>query len=793
MVSLHDHAASSQPATVHRSTLDALDWAVVREAQSELCATHRGAEQVRADDFASDREEVLFRYRSIAELWMLEDMGHRPSLSSVHDIAAYAYRASKGEVLEPHELVEAGQSMGAMSQLQAWVNGSEADIPVLRSMVEPISIDVFILRNLEDSFTPSGELCDSFYPELRSIRSRMDHLRTAVQNTLNAMLSDPAMSDAFHDRYITDRGGRLVIPVRSAARKRIGIVHDTSQSGETAFIEPHAVVDQQNELKGLEAELRRTVMRILTDLSREVGESRADIERSLDAASAVDMALSRARIGRKLDGCIPEVGEAGILRLRAARHPVLALRGVTVIPNQIDIDDQRCGVILTGPNAGGKTITLKTVGLMALMVRAGIPIPANEASRVDWFSPIWAVVGDQQDVTGDLSTFSSHLVALRSAIEKAKEGALVLLDEIAIGTDPKQGAALAQSVVEHLVRSRCRTVVTTHFAELKELAAEHPSMALMGAVFADGRPTFRMEPDRVGRSHALAVARTMGLPGPVVDRAVALLDSESKRMDDLLTQIESDREHIHQTRVELDERVRAATFERARLDEREARLNARRDRQDAEEREAFRKRLKAHEKTIKERIKALQGNGGIREAQEVLQTVKDLRSEALPAVPKLPEPETTPLRIGDTVRLLLLGEKGTVIDAKGDRVEVEIRGKRMRTKREAVQFVSHAKPQAVSSLALPPEKKPSGPLGVRTDSNTLDLRGKRVHEAIDEVEAFLDGLSLTEHRCGYLLHGHGTGALKTALRQWIPKSRFGRSWRSGGPDDGGDAFTVVEL
>lgn len=778
--------------TPHLSTLDALDWHVLREAQANLCLTLRGHARVMANDFATDQHAVLNRYACVSELWLLEDLGHRPTLSAIHDVVELTHRASKGDALEPHELVSVGQSMGAMANLQTWVLSSESPIPVLRELAEPISIDIFTLRNLEDSFTPAGELSDSFYPELRSIKTRSDQLRRTVQHTLNAMLNDPAMADLFHDRYITDRGGRLVIPVRTAARKRLGIVHDTSQSGETAFVEPHSVVDQQNELKGLEATWRRTVARILAELSKDVGEAHADIERSLTAATAIDVAQSRARLGRQLDACIPHVGSNSQIHLRMARHPVLALRGVRVIPNQIDIDDSRCGIVLTGPNAGGKTITLKTVGLMALMVRAGLPIPAEDGSRLDWMDPIWAVVGDQQDVSGDLSTFSSHLVALRSALEKARSGALVLLDEIAIGTDPKQGAALAQAVVEHLVAADARTVVTTHFSELKDLAAEHPKMALMGAVFADGRPTFRMEPDRVGRSHALAVARTMGMPSTVVERAVTLLDSESKRMDDLLTQIESEHERVRTTRETLDEKMRAYEFERTRLDEREVRLNARRDKQDAIDRAEFRAQMKRHEQTLKARIKELQANGSIRETTAALNEVKQRRTESTPSPPTLPPPESIPIKPGDTVKLLLLGEKGIVVDTKGKNVEVEIRGKRMRVNRRELQYLTSKAP--VSSVSVQGSSShPSGPKGIRTDSNTLDLRGMRVHEALDEVEAFLDGLSLTEQGSGYLLHGHGTGALKTALRQWLPKSRFGRNWRVGGPEEGGDAFTVVEL
>jgi DNA mismatch repair protein MutS2 len=774
------------------TTLEALDWPVLREAQLELCLTLRGKRRVESNDFAVDIGETTQRYAGVRELWLLEDIGERPPIAAIHEVAAVATRASKGEVLEAHELVAVGKSMRAMSKLSAWVGGREEPIPVLTALAAPIDIDVFTLNNLEDSFTPVGELSDSFYPELKRIRTRMEQLRGQVRNTLDQMLSDPTLEDLFHDRYITDRGGRLVIPVRVQARKRLGIVHDTSQSGETAFVEPNAVVDQQNELKGLEAELRRTVARILSELSREVGELHEAIEHSLAATAEIDLAQSRARLGRRLNGTIPRVESQAVVRLKVARHPVLALRGVEVIPNSLTVDDQHCGLILTGPNAGGKTITLKTIGLMALMVRAGLPIPAEDDSRLDWMDPIWAVVGDQQDVSGDLSTFSSHLVALRVALERASPGALVLLDEIAIGTDPKQGAALAQAVVEHLVGAGARTIVTTHYNELKELAAEHPKMALMGAVFADGRPTFRMEPDRVGRSHALAVARHMGLGDSVIERAVALLDTESRRMDDLLTQIETEREVVRVTAEEIKEQSRSMEFERTQLDEREARLNARRDREDAADRAAARERLKVQEREIKDQIKALQHQPSMRSAHATLQDLKHLQGQvANPEIP-LPPTEEHSLVPGDQVELIRMGDKGTVIRINGERVEVEVRGKRLRLKRAELRYAGRPS-QRVAQATITPAKPPTGPDGVRTDSNTLDLRGMRVHEALDEVEAFLDGLSLTEHGCGYLLHGHGTGALKTALRQWLPKSRFGKNWRVGGHDEGGDAFTVVVL
>ena len=772
-----------------RETLEALDWPVIREALRSACQTLRGADQADRDDFAHSPQEAARRLKEVAELWTLEDHGDVPPLSAIHDISEPAFRTTKGEVLEPHELQAIGQTLGSITRLGSWILARADQAPEIAQVAQGIAIDSFLVSHLEDSFTPSGDLSDTYYPELGDLRMRIERARQQVRSTLNALLSDANMADAFHDKYITDRGGRMVIPVRVQARRRLGIVHDTSQSGETAFVEPTVVVEQQNEIKRLDAELRRTVAKILAEMSREIGDAHPDITTALEAATALDMANARARLGRRLRACLPTIGTHGQVQLKEAKHPVLSLRGINVVPNTLSLSDSNSGVVLTGPNAGGKTISLKTIGLMSLMVRAGLPIPAADGARVDWFDPIIAVVGDQQDVTDDLSTFSSHLLGLKSAIDGARPGALVLLDEVAIGTDPKQGSALAQAVVESVVEAGARAVITTHYDEVKALAADHPKMALMGAVFADGRPTFRMEPGRFGRSHALAVARRMGLPHAVVEHARALLDAESRRMDDLLTEVETERERLRTQAIEQAETERKLAFERTRLDGRETKLNARRDREDAEARANFREHLKTVERSIREELKALQDAPSTKTANALLDKVKGERASNREAPKPLPPAQDHPLAVGDTVRLIQMDAKGTVVAIKGTTVEVDVRGKHMRLPRAAMRHVPHSQKSKPKQKAVANSTR--SPDGIRTDSNTLDLRGLRVHEALDEVEAFLEHMKLSDHGCAYLLHGHGTGAIKTALRQWLPKSHFGRSWRVGGADEGGDAFTVV--
>jgi DNA mismatch repair protein MutS2 len=772
------------------STLNGLDWPIIRDHLVKRCATQRGQQKAALDDFANNPNEVLERYKAIREIWKAEELGDEVPLGGIHDIADNVGRAAKGEALEIFEMIEIGNSIGAMHRLRTWVQQRAEDSPCLVQLITPIQIDPVLLSTLRSSFTPNGELSDVMYPELWELRERSDQLKNQVRRTLEKMLADPQLAEIFQDHYITERAGRFVLPVRTQARKSLGIVHDMSQSGETAFVEPSVVIEPQNELKKVEAELRRTIARIIAELSTDVGAAQESIVTALDCATQVDLAQARAALGLDLDGVIPSVGQNGTLHVERARHPILALRDVDVIPNDLSINNQRSGIVLTGPNAGGKTITLKTAGLLALMVRAGLPVPAKDGAHIDWFDPIVALVGDQQDVGDDLSTFSAHLVGLRTALQSVGNNALVLLDELGVGTDPAQGAAIAQAVLEALVENNARAVCTTHYTALKELAASHPRMALMGAVFADGRPTFRLEPDRVGHSHALAVARQMELPEAVIERARALLDTETRRMDDLVTQLENEREFVREQTIELDERKRKLDHETHRLQQRETKLNTRRDREDEEVRKRYRLELRAHEQAVKLRMKELQQHGGLRDANELLDDIKEAREHTRDHLKATDNPTPIQVKPGDAVTLRRMGGTGTVLTTQGTRVQVDVRGKSLWL---ALDELGPGVIQKKKQGGVQFQTAPTDPIGVRTGSNTLDLRGLRVEEALDAVSIFLDKMLLSNQSTAFILHGHGTGAIKTSLRQWLPKSAYGTSWHPGEPEEGGDAFTVVVL
>lgn len=772
-------------------TLRALDWDAVVDALALHARTRRGAVACRSVPLATTATEVRARYAEVAEV--LDALRHTDDVpvGGVLDVEDAVARASRGASLEAPELREIGTCLRALVTLRAWSAARRDRYPRLDSVAEAISVDPPLLELLESAFDGAGELSERTWPELGVLRRRVGQLRDRIRSTLDDIVRGDDWSAILQDRFVSERDGRFVVPVKMAARKGLGIVHDTSHSGETAFVEPAAVVELHNELREVESELRRTERRILAELSAEVGRRQVRIHEALHAATAIDLACARAGLGLAFKGEIPTVGTEGVIRLLRARHPLLALRG-NVVPNDLALLPQQPALVLTGPNAGGKTIALKTIGLAALLVRAAIPIPAAPESRVDVFDPVVADVGDMQSVEGGLSTFSAHVGALRAAIDAARPGGLVLLDEIAVGTDPAQGAALARAVLEAVVDGGARVAVTTHYPELKTLGAADPRFAVAAAQYHEGRPTYRLEMGAPGASYALAMAKSLGLSDAVVARARDLLDASARELADRL-------ERLSEERALWQGRVRELESREAAVAERERKLGEREERIDREGRkaidattEAWRAKLRKREEQVRQMVATLQAGGDLRDANRTLAEVRAVLAEGSvrPAAP--PPAPPAEVALGETVRIRSIGQKGRVVGL-GDQVEIEVGRVRMRVPRTDLERAGGQ--PVVAVVAPPPPERVEEPVAgrLRTSDNTCDLRGMRVDEALQAVERFLDAATLGPPRALYVLHGHGTGALKVAVRQWLRQSRQVRASRPADADEGGDAYTVVEL
>ncbi len=796
-------------------TLSALDWDVVLAALARHARTTRGMARASQLALAAGVSEVRERYAEVAEVLDAEAEGDRVPVSGLADVTEEVARAGRGVTLDVGELRSILSALRALHALRGWLDEHGADCPRLAGLGTPVFVDPGLLEDLGYAFDATGQLSESRWPELGTLRRRIDQLKDRIRATLDEIVRGDAPSsgvdwgDALQDRFFTERDGRFVVPIKMGARRGLGIVHGTSNSGETAWVEPAVVVELHNELRTTEAELVRLERRILAELSHEVAIRHVSLLAAIEAATEIDLACARAGLGRELRGTLPTVGTDGVIKLFASRHPVLVLRALSeerdVVPNDLALTSDKPGLVLTGPNAGGKTVALKTLGLAALLVRAAIPVPADEGSRVDFFDPVLADIGDAQSVSGGLSTFSAHVSALNVAIAGSRPGALVLLDEVAVGTDPAQGAALAHAVLEAIVDAGARVAVTTHYPELKALS--DPRFVVAAAQYADGKPTYRLELGVPGPSYALAMARRLGLPEPILERAHALLDEGARELAERLERLTEERAATRRLAEALEARERALHDRERKMREAEARIAREAEKRVAAATEKTTARLRKREEEVRAMVAALQAGADLKAANATLADIRAALAEV--RAPALPEPDAAPpveVVVGDRIRVRSLGQVGRVT-ALGEQVEVEIGRLKMRVARENLEHVGAKAPKTgpapVTGKVLPgraprrePEPEPTSEVAtarVRTTANTCDLRGMRADEALEVAERFLDGLALARLSPAFLLHGHGSGVLKAAVRSWLPRCRYVSAWRPADADEGGDAYTVVEI
>jgi DNA mismatch repair protein MutS2 len=742
---------------------------------------------------APDAALARAAFAQVAEVRKLANRNDHSPVGAVTDIGSLIERAGSGSVLECPELVDVSYGLRALVELKRWHFDRSQDAPLLWGLAEPVEIEPELLALLEKSFDATGQLSGETYTQLGELRRRVRSLKDRIRSSLEEILRGKEFNEILQERLVTERNGRFVVPVKASFRKGLGIVHDRSRTGETVYVEPAAVVELHNELGEAENELQLEEHRILSMLSRQLGRCAKPLFKSLEAAIRLDLAVARSNLGDSIKGTIPIIGEEGVILLVAGRHPVLALRGIEVVPNDLRLNSMHPALILTGPNTGGKTVALKLLGLAALMVRAGIPVPAAEGSRVDFFPEVLADIGDLQSVTGDLSTFSGHIQVVKGLLELAGPNTLLLLDEIAVGTDPAQGAALARAVLEALLERSARLVVTTHYAELKSLGLVDQRFQVAAVQYLEGRPTYRVEVGIPGSSHALAIAGRLGLSAAILERASELLDSGNRVLDEALSALEQQGGRIQAKAAELDRQEAAFKQRIAVLEIREQRLSERAARLEEEFLKELKNRLKEKEEEVRQLVASLQQNPEMRQANVVLETIRASRQNLSLEPTVSVEPEI--IAIGDLVRIKAASSPGTVLQLSGERAEVLVGTLKVWSALADLTRVGKAEARKEarknrSVLQSAPEKTPPK---VRTNSNTCDLRGRRVEEALQDVEFFLDRLVQEGQPVAFILHGHGTGAVKNAVRGWLPSCGLARRFRAAEPGEGGDAFTLVEL
>jgi DNA mismatch repair protein MutS2 len=715
-----------------------------------------------------------------------------PPWDGVSDVRPALSQAAPDEaVLDGPTLAALGRTLAATERLARYGRGLATAAPRVADIARRLPPGGALGDALQRDLDPEGRLLDHASPRLRALRRHILALRADLERRLETLLASRTPGAPPSERYVTVRHGRYVVPVRAEARRSMrGIVHDRSQSGATLFVEPDEVIEPNNRLTQLALEEVDEERRLLAALSREVRARLPELEALVDAVGTLDLAFARATLAERLDASEPAVSQGGDLEIRGARHPVLVAQrwqgGPPVVPIDLRVPATRPALLITGPNAGGKTVALGTLGLLVLMAQAGCHIPAEPGSRLPVFGEVLAVIGDEQSLARDLSTFSSFVVQAQDILERATPRALVLLDELGAGTDPAEGAALGAALIATLLERGARVVATSHLEPLKVFAQTEPGCENATVAFDAERlePAFRLEYGRPGPSHALTIAERLGLPAPVVARARAELSDTSRRLDTLLLALAAREREADARAAEATRRQAAAQAAEARAHEALARAT-----DDAAQ---IRREAHAEGRTILREARQQAGQAldrlraddvTRREAQE---TYHRLRRAETGLAPPAAEPlERAAGADPDAVTLRGLGLRGRIVAEAADGVTVQAGRLTVRVPREALE------PAAASAV---PRPTPVVSVPTRTEvPRELRLLGARTDEARGAVEKFLDEAVLAGHDAVRLVHGKGTGALRRAVADCLRSHPLVSSFRPAEAAAGGTGVTVVEL
>jgi len=755
----------------------------------------------------ADAADVRRRQQETSEAKALLATRVELSVGGARDVRPSARRAQLEAMLPAEELLAIHNTLRSARDLYQKLAPLHAEAPLLSDMAGQIRPLHHVIEEIERCLDNDGQVMDSASPELARIRRESFAAKERLLERLRRLVSSSETGRYLQEPIVTERNGRYVIPLKVEFRGRIpGIVQDQSSSGATLFIEPLATVELNNHWHELQIAERHEVARILRALSALVGDEADNIVNNVRLLAEIDLALAKAHYSYALNGISPALTEGEWplaeeplpphqqpVYLHKARHPLLD--PATVVPIDVYLGGNDTVVVITGPNTGGKTVSLKTVGLLAAMHQAGLHIPAREGSRLPVFSGIYADIGDEQSIEQSLSTFSSHLTHIVAILEQADARSLVLLDEIGAGTDPVEGAALAQALIGEFLARRCLTLCSSHYAELKVFAFGTPRVQNASVEFdvKTLSPTFHLSIGLPGRSNALAIAERLGLPNRILSQARNLVSPDALGADLLLENVRNASEA-----ADAAQRESEAARERAQAMERELRFKlgqieeARRlvieeARQQArDELEQLRDELRHW----RQRAAQGGGQGAAEPVKEMLRALDRLEEQVQPVAP-VSEPVAAPeteLQVGDRVYLPKLGQEGQLQEIDGDAGQVSIGGFRVRTELDRIEFRGRERRPA----AAQPEAPARRPVGA-SPGMELDMRGLRVEEAAPVVAKYLEDAYLAALPWVHIIHGKGMGVLKQVVRDQLRGHPLVRSFRPGELSEGGDGITVVQL
>lgn len=791
---------------MNEKTLRVLEFNKIKELLIDKCESALGKELANKIDPIIELREIDLLQKETEEALSLLIKRGNPPLYGIHSISYEIKRVEIGGVLNPASLIKVSDSLRVSRGLKNYIKETKDDKSPTHPIIEELVDSLRVYKNIEDEINNAiineNEISDNASSTLRNIRRQIASKNDAIRDKLNSIISSQTNKKYLQDSIVTMREGRYVIPVKQENRSSVpGLIHDMSSSGATVFIEPMAVVELNNQLRELEIKEQEEIERILMELSNLVASESEAIGNNEKILKHLDFVFAKGKLALEMNATRPILNDKGFINIKKGRHPLLKVK--SVVPIDVYLGRDFNSLVITGPNTGGKTVTLKTVGLFTLMAQAGLHIPADYNSEIAVFNQVFADIGDEQSIEQSLSTFSSHMTNIVNILKNIEYNSLVLFDELGAGTDPTEGAALAMSILDYLLKKDIRTIATTHYSQLKlyALTTERVRNASVEFNVETLSPTYRLLIGIPGKSNAFEISKRLGLPQFIIDSAKDLISKENVEFEDVLQAMEKDRKSIEEDKIEA-ERLRLEIEQlRKELSSEKDKTKEMREKiiqKAKEEARAILRNAKDEADLVVSEIRTIsteiekEHNKRLQEAQDLLKEnlnkVESSLSKDIFKVKSNKPPKN--LKVGESVEVLSLNQVGTVSSLPNEKgfLTVQVGIMKVNVHVSTLRRVASqdTEKSTIKAKTIIGSKS-------KTIKNEIDLRGKNIEEAILDIDKYLDDSYIANLKEVYIIHGKGTGTLRDGVKSYLRGHKHVKSYRSGKYGEGGDGVTVVEI
>ncbi len=786
-------------------TLKVLEYHKIIKKLTDKTESQLGKDMTKKIKPSTDIDEIEYLQGETKEALSLIIKKGNPPLYGIFDVSGELKITEIGGSLSPKSLIKISDSLRVSRSLKKYLKEIKDDetssFPIIQGLIDDLRVFKDIEDEINNAIISENEISDNASPGLRNIRRQIINKNESVRVKLNSIINSQKYKKYLQDSIVTMREGRYVVPIKQENKAYFpGLVHDQSASGATLFVEPMAVVELNNELRELEIKEREEIEKILLELSGLVAEEAENIGNNQSILQRLDFIFAKGKLALEMDATKPILNKEGYINIKKARHPLLNVKNV--VPIDIYIGKDFNTLVITGPNTGGKTVTLKTVGLLTLIAQSGLHIPADFNSQMGVFDQVFADIGDEQSIEQSLSTFSSHMTNIVSILDSLKDNSLVLFDELGAGTDPTEGAALAMSILDHLLKLNIRTIATTHYSQLKiyALTTDRVKNAAVEFDVETLSPTYKLLIGVPGKSNAFEISKRLGLQDYIIDYAKNLVSKENVEFEDVLQAIDEDRRIIEENKFQAEKLKYEVEKLKEELSTEKEKTKEAREKiilKAKEEARSILRSAKDESDSIVSELRKISSevekdrNKEIHKAQERLKSsldeVESSLSENVLNVKSKEPPKN--LKVGDTVEVLSLNQVGNVLELPDENGNVLVQVGIMKVNVH-ISTLRRAKEEESGKTQTSTRKIIKSKAAVK---NEIDLRGKTLDEALLDLDKYIDDIYIAGLKEAYIIHGKGTGVLREGIKGYIKRHKHIKSFRIGKYGEGGDGVTVMEL